>query len=114
MRKDESGRDLSGIGAPYLLRLNYDQLREVMSNPTPGPEDAQATLMLKAQIVFTTSVPSGIAFRPLRHEGGPRRRRRGDKAISIPIAGTENKTTEAVWIAALGVLLIAALGGFRS
>jgi hypothetical protein len=116
--KDRTGRELSGIGAPYVLRINFDQVRETLSNPTAGArtgDDAEAVLLLKVQVVFTPHVPSGLVFRPLRHGARPKRRQRtADKAVMIPIAGTPNKTAEAVWIGVLGLLVIAALGGFKS
>src|SRR5262245_23975788 len=58
--KDGIGRNLSAIGAPYVMRINFDQVRETLSNPTNGAmtgQDAEAILMLKVQVVFTMQVP---------------------------------------------------------
>jgi len=71
--KDFDGRELSAIGAPYSLRINFDQVRETLSNPTSGARtgrDAEAILLLKVQVVLTPRVPSGVTFRPLRGAHG--------------------------------------------
>jgi hypothetical protein len=116
--KDRFGRGLAAIGSPYVLRINFDQVRETLSNPTPGAltgHDAEAILLLKVQVVFTTRVPSGVIFRPLRHGTAPRHRQRAtDKAVAIPLAGTPNKGAEALWIGILGLLVLAAIGNAKA
>ncbi len=115
--KDETGRYLAAVGDRYVLRLNFDHIRETVSNPTPGSRtghDAEATFLLKTQVVFTAQVPSGIIHRPLRHDSITRRRvRRADQAVVIPLSGTANKTSEAAWIGILGIAVLALIGRLK-
>lgn len=102
----------SNIRSQHIVRLSSDNIHhfEPDANRT-----GHGILELNAQVFLQgkdTCVERLVgpdrrpAHNPIR---GP-----GRDPVVIPIAGTRNKTAEAVWIALLGLLVIAALGGFRS
>jgi hypothetical protein len=110
-RVDHEGMYFSGAYSPSAPKINFDQVKERLSNPTPGAQtlhDAEAILLLKVQVVYT---PRGLEYRPIRFDApaGQRRHRRADRSVVIPIAGTQNKIVEAFWIVTLGLLVIGAL-----
>jgi hypothetical protein len=81
-RIDDEGMDLHGVHSSYAFRLNFDQVRERLSNPTPLARtlhDAEAILLLKVQVAFT---PQGVHFTPIRSDGRRRLTNR-DRLVTL-------------------------------
>lgn len=110
---EAEGLRLQGISSSYTVLIGWDHIVERLSNPVTDPSLlGEAFLLLKSQMIFEKRE---VRYEPLlRPHVPPRVQRSGArKPLLIPIAGTPNKTLEAIWIGVLALLLVRALGSIE-
>jgi hypothetical protein len=103
---------ISNVRTQHIVRLSPDNIHHFepdASHPGHGLIELNAQVFLQgidAHVERLVGRERQPGYNPVR---GP-----GRNPVVIPIAGTRSKAAEALAIGTLGILLIAAFGGFKS